>query len=185
VSAVHRATVERLLSLELPDGANDHLIASGYKFEPAPRQWARLTQKLVTPGSKVKIVAFGGSVTVGYRMSKTSYPEQLVEWLKASLPGVEFELTNLARRATAATFAALCLVQVRLRFLFDVCVAFVCLFVWQVQPPKRHHERPPLQHKPNRTCRPTPTSFSLSTRSTATAASARWVGLGDGGWGVV
>jgi hypothetical protein len=107
----HRALLERLTSLRLP--LSEHVIAQGYKFEPVPRQWARLTQKLTTPGSKVKIATFGGSVSVGYRLSKTSYPEQLVEWLQEAFPGVEFELVNLARRATAATFAALCLVQVR------------------------------------------------------------------------
>lgn len=46
-----------------------------------------------------------------YRMSNTSYPEQFVLWLQQAFPGVRFELVNLARRATAATFAALCLVQ--------------------------------------------------------------------------
>jgi hypothetical protein len=113
----HRALLERLTSLRLP--LSEHVIAQGYKFEPVPRQWARLTQKLTTPGSKVKIVTFGGSVSVGYRLSKTSYPEQLVGWLTEAFPGVEFELVNLARRATAATFAALCLVQVRPRSLGD------------------------------------------------------------------
>lgn len=44
-------------------------------------------------------------------MSNTSYPEQLVSWLQGAFPKVNFRLVNLARRATAATFAALCLVQ--------------------------------------------------------------------------
>lgn len=77
------------------------------------RNWARLAHELATKGSsKIKIVALGGSVTVGYRMSNTSYPEQFVGWLQEAFPDVQFELVNLARRATAATFAALCLVQV-------------------------------------------------------------------------
>lgn len=107
--ASQRAVVERLAQRKLP--LSEKLVAQGYKFEPMPRQWARLSQKLITPGSKVKVVAFGGSVTVGYRMSTTSYPEELVKWMMTAFPGVEFELVNLARRATAATFAALCLVQ--------------------------------------------------------------------------
>ncbi|KIY98609.1 hypothetical protein MNEG_9351 [Monoraphidium neglectum] len=109
LSSDQRAAVERISALKL--ALSERLAAQGYKFEPSPRQWARLTQKLLTPGSVVKVVAFGGSVTVGYRYSKTSYPEQFVEWLRTSFPGVDFELTNMARRATAATFAALCLVQ--------------------------------------------------------------------------
>jgi hypothetical protein len=75
------------------------------------RNWARLVKKLSTEGSTVNIVAFGGSVTVGYRLSNTSYPEEFVDWLSQTFPGVKFNLINLARRATAATFAALCLVQ--------------------------------------------------------------------------
>lgn len=50
-------------------------------------------------------------MSVGYRMSNTSYPEQFTVWLQETFPNVKFELVNLARRATAATFAALCLVQ--------------------------------------------------------------------------
>jgi hypothetical protein len=109
-SPATRHAAERVSSLRIPT-LPEHLAAQGYKFEPTPRQWARLAHKLSTPGSSVKVVAFGGSVSVGYRLSTTSYPERLVEWLRASFPGVQFELTNMARRATAATFAALCLVQ--------------------------------------------------------------------------
>uniref|UniRef100_A0A383VWI2 SGNH hydrolase-type esterase domain-containing protein n=1 Tax=Tetradesmus obliquus TaxID=3088 RepID=A0A383VWI2_TETOB len=90
---------------------SESLIRAGYKHELEGRNWARLVQKLSTEGSTVNIVAFGGSVTVGYRLSNTSYPEEFVEWLGATFPGVKFNLINLARRATAATFAALCLVQ--------------------------------------------------------------------------
>lgn len=94
---------------ELP--LSEHVIRQGHKHEVEGRNWARLTQKLATGSSPIKIVAFGGSVTVGYRMSNTSYPDQFVGWLQAAFPAVEFELVNLARRATAATYAALCLVQ--------------------------------------------------------------------------
>jgi lysophospholipase L1-like esterase len=152
---------------------SEHLLHAGQKHEVHEgRNWARLTRKLLQPGSTVRIVAFGGSVTVGYRMSNTrwvqctraqlgggprprmhkprasnactpchntprvlltcppavsittsipphkhththpcSYPEEFVAWLRQAFPDVTFELTNLARRATAATFAALCLVQ--------------------------------------------------------------------------
>ncbi|KAI8472193.1 MAG: hypothetical protein J3K34DRAFT_519954 [Monoraphidium minutum] len=107
--AAARAALERVSGLRLP--ISEHLAASGYKAEPSPRQWARLTHKLLTPGSTIKVVAFGGSVTVGYRLSTTSYPEAFVAWLQQAFPDVKFELTNMARRATAATFAALCLVQ--------------------------------------------------------------------------
>jgi len=75
------------------------------------RNWARLVQKLATDGSTVTIVAFGGSVTVGYQSSNTSYPEEYVKWMKSVFPSVNFKLVNLARRATATTFAALCFVQ--------------------------------------------------------------------------
>jgi len=99
-------------AFEQPELAlSEHVIRQGQKHEVDGRNWARLATKLATPGSSIKIVAFGGSVTVGYRMCNTSYPEMFVGWLQKAFPGVQFSLVNLARRATAATFAALCLVQ--------------------------------------------------------------------------
>jgi lysophospholipase L1-like esterase len=89
---------------------SEHVIRQGQKHVVEGRNWARLANKLAM-GSSIKIAAFGGSVTVGYRMSNTSYPEQFVSWMQEAFPSVKFELVNLARRATAATFAALCLVQ--------------------------------------------------------------------------
>jgi hypothetical protein len=67
--------------------------------------------KLLTGGGTVRVAAFGGSVTVGYRLSNTSYPERFVAWLSQAFPDTQFEFIPLARRATAATFAALCMVQ--------------------------------------------------------------------------
>ncbi len=49
---------------------------------------------------------------MGYKDSNTSYPEELVKWMQTAFPRVTFNLTNLARRATAATFGALCMVKV-------------------------------------------------------------------------
>jgi hypothetical protein len=139
LSSDQRAAVERISALKL--ALSERLAAQGYKFEPSPRQWARLTQKLLTPGSVVKVVAFGGSVTVGYRYSKTSYPEQFVEWLRTSFPGVDFELTNMARRATAATFAALCLVQVGERAAADWRVSSIA---WAARVHYGQHVAAPL-----------------------------------------
>jgi lysophospholipase L1-like esterase len=90
---------------------SEHVIRQGQKHEVDGRGWARLAHKIATGSTNIKIVAFGGSVSVGYRMSNTSYPEQFTAWLQEAFPKVKFELVNLARRATAATFAALCLVQ--------------------------------------------------------------------------
>eukprot|EP00877_Chromochloris_zofingiensis_P014366 jgi/Chrzof1/9183/Cz03g39010.t1 len=104
-----RQLLDRVWKAHVP--LTERLIKEGYKFEIEGRQWPRLVEKLSQKGSTVKIVVFGGSVTVGYKDSKTNYPEQLVVWLKRAFPGVQFELLNLARRATAATFAALCLIQ--------------------------------------------------------------------------
>lgn len=109
LSHEHRTLIEELWKPEL--ALSEHVIRQGQKHEVDGRNWARLATKLATPGSSIKIVAFGGSVTVGYRMCNTSYPEMFVGWLQKAFPGVQFSLVNLARRATAATFAALCLVQ--------------------------------------------------------------------------
>ena len=97
---------------KVPLAAPEHVLRAGYKHEvDAPRGWARLAHKLVTPGANVTVVAFGGSVTVGYVKSNASYPEELVAWMGEAFPRANVKLVNLARRATAATFAALCLVQ--------------------------------------------------------------------------
>eukprot|EP00879_Flechtneria_rotunda_P005860 GHRR01006166.1.p1 GENE.GHRR01006166.1~~GHRR01006166.1.p1 ORF type:complete len:523 (+),score=78.66 GHRR01006166.1:141-1571(+) len=101
--------IEKLWKPDLP--VDDGLIRQGLKHEVEGRNWARLVHKLSTQGSTVNVVAFGGSVTVGYQKSNTSYPEEFVDWLQEAFPAVKFNLVSLARRATAATFAALCLVQ--------------------------------------------------------------------------
>lgn len=90
---------------------SEHVLRQGQKHEVEGRNWARLTAKLANGSGPVEVAVFGGSVSVGYRMSNTSYPDQFVNWLAAAFPAVKFELVNLARRATAATYAALCLVQ--------------------------------------------------------------------------
>ena len=89
----------------------ERILHTGYKFEVEGRHWPRFIDKLMTPGSEVKIVALGGSVTVGYRFSNTSYPEQFASWLQEAFPETNITILNMARRATAATFAALCVVQ--------------------------------------------------------------------------
>eukprot|EP00878_Enallax_costatus_P008946 GHUV01009354.1.p1 GENE.GHUV01009354.1~~GHUV01009354.1.p1 ORF type:complete len:410 (+),score=40.39 GHUV01009354.1:593-1822(+) len=109
LSQDQRKFIDRLWKPDL--ALSDSLIRQGYKHEIEGRNWARLAEKLQQEGSNVTIVAFGGSVTVGYRLSNTSYPEEFVAWLQGVFPKVNFKLISLARRATAATFAALCLVQ--------------------------------------------------------------------------
>jgi hypothetical protein len=110
LSPEQRGLIEQLWGPEL--ALSENLLRNGLKHEiPDARNWARLVEKLATDGSTVTIVAFGGSVTVGYKQSNTSYPEEFVSWLQDVFPNINFKLINLARRATAATFAALCLVQ--------------------------------------------------------------------------
>lgn len=89
----------------------DQLLRVGNKVDVEGRQWARLANKLSKPGSTVNVAAFGGSITTGYVKSNTSYPEQLLIWLRTAFPDVNFQLVNLARRATPTTFAALCLLE--------------------------------------------------------------------------
>jgi hypothetical protein len=91
----------------------EELLHHGLKFDIQGRNWPQLVHKLYQePNSTIKIVSLGGSVTVGYKGGgNTSYPEEFVAWLQQLYPAATFQLTNLARSATAATFAALCVVQ--------------------------------------------------------------------------
>jgi lysophospholipase L1-like esterase len=90
----------------------EKLMHHAVKYDIQGRNWPELVHRLYSkPNSTFKIVTLGGSVSVGYKKSNTSYPEEFVAWLQQLYPAATFQLTNLARRATAATFAALCLVQ--------------------------------------------------------------------------
>jgi hypothetical protein len=90
----------------------EKLLHNAAKFDIQGRNWPQLVHKLYKqPNSTVKIVTLGGSVSVGHVHSNTSYSDEFVAWLQQLYPAATFKLENLARRATAATFAALCLVQ--------------------------------------------------------------------------
>jgi hypothetical protein len=77
---------------------------------PLPRNWDRLAHKLVTPGSNITVVAFGGSVTVGHHEfnENSSWPEESVAWLRRAFPAVNITFVNLGHGATVAMAAALC-----------------------------------------------------------------------------
>lgn len=77
---------------------------------PQPRNWERLSQKLITPGSSITVVAYGGSVTVGHHQynEDSSWPEEFVRWMTKAFPGVTVNLINLGHGATVAMAAALC-----------------------------------------------------------------------------
>jgi lysophospholipase L1-like esterase len=112
----HHRTANHLEALERLRNATfvgpQKLFHHAVRFDIQGRNWPQLVHKLYKePNSTIKVVTLGGSVTVGYKLSNTSWPEQLVPWLQQQYPSATFQLTNLARRATAATFAALCLVQ--------------------------------------------------------------------------
>jgi hypothetical protein len=90
------------------------VLRSGFKYEVQGRNWRLLTKKLSTPGSKITVVAFGGSVTVGHYATceNSSWPEEAVIWMQAAFPDVQFELMNLGHGATTAAIASLCYYQV-------------------------------------------------------------------------
>jgi hypothetical protein len=92
----------------------EQVLRSGFKYEVQGRNWRLLTKKLATPGSKITVVAFGGSVTVGHYVTseKSSWPEEAVAWMQAAFPDVEFKLMNLGHGATTAAIASLCYYQV-------------------------------------------------------------------------
>jgi hypothetical protein len=77
---------------------------------PLPRNWDRLAHKLITPGSNITVVAFGGSVTVGHHAfnENSSWPEEAVSWLRNAFPAVGINFINLGHGATVAMAAALC-----------------------------------------------------------------------------
>lgn len=77
---------------------------------PLPRNWDRLAHKLITPGSNISIVAFGGSVTVGHHIfnEDSSWPEEAVAWMRSAFPAARFSFVNLGHGATVASAAALC-----------------------------------------------------------------------------
>ncbi|WIA19608.1 hypothetical protein OEZ85_005546 [Tetradesmus obliquus] len=87
-------------------------MAQGYIAVEGPRNWATLAHKLATPGTTIKIVTFGGSVTQGLH---TEFPEtwahEVQRWMQRAFPAVNFELINLARDATDVTPAATCWYQ--------------------------------------------------------------------------
>lgn len=88
----------------------DWLLKQGFNGELETRNWKRLAAKLSTPGAKVQIVAFGGSVTAGHlEMARNcSWVDQLEVWLQSAFPAVKFDVLNLARGATDVTAASTC-----------------------------------------------------------------------------
>eukprot|EP00882_Tetradesmus_deserticola_P025109 GHRQ01027557.1.p1 GENE.GHRQ01027557.1~~GHRQ01027557.1.p1 ORF type:complete len:180 (-),score=40.39 GHRQ01027557.1:33-572(-) len=92
----------------------DQVLRSGFKHELQGRNWRLLANKLATPGSRISVVAFGGSVTVGHYATceNSSWPEEAVAWMQAAFPEVDFDLVNLGHGATTAAIASLCYYQV-------------------------------------------------------------------------
>ncbi|WIA23834.1 hypothetical protein OEZ85_013495 [Tetradesmus obliquus] len=86
------------------------LLSKGFNGDIDARNWRRLAQKLATPGSKIQVVTFGGSVTAGHlpEARNCSWVEQAEVWMKAAFPAVRFEVLNLARGATDVTAASTC-----------------------------------------------------------------------------
>jgi hypothetical protein len=106
----------------------DWILQKGFHSDIDARNWRRLAQKLATPGSKIRVVAFGGSVTSGHlpMARNTSWVEQLEVWLEAAFPVVRFEVLNLARGATDVTVASTCWWVDNLK-LFD---GVTCCYLW-------------------------------------------------------
>jgi hypothetical protein len=113
--ARHRDNHQHIAAMRLREArlpGPEKLLPHAAKFDIQGRNWPQLVHKLhQQPNSTITIVTLGGSVTVGYTKSNTSYPEEFMAWLQQLYPAATFQLHNLARRATAATFAALCVVQ--------------------------------------------------------------------------
>jgi hypothetical protein len=81
--------------MAVPFATRRSVLALGYKGLEADtlRNWHLLARKLATPGSKVTIVTFGASLTVGYikcpgedwkNVMEGSWVEPMVAWLKVS-----------------------------------------------------------------------------------------------------
>jgi len=92
LSSAQRTLIEQLWRPELV--LSENLIRNGLKHCKLLMlsNWARLVQKLATDGSTVTIVTFGGSVTVGYKSSNTSYPEEYVKWMKKRFPQCQLQI---------------------------------------------------------------------------------------------
>jgi hypothetical protein len=88
----------------------DWVLQKGFNGDIDAKNWRRLAQKLATPGSKVQIVTFGGSVTSGHlpEARNCSWVEQMEVWLSAAFPLVRFKILNLARGSTDVTAASTC-----------------------------------------------------------------------------
>uniref|UniRef100_A0A383VXF2 SGNH hydrolase-type esterase domain-containing protein n=1 Tax=Tetradesmus obliquus TaxID=3088 RepID=A0A383VXF2_TETOB len=97
------------------------VLALGYQgLEPDTlRNWHHLARTLATPGANVTIVTFGGSLTAEYieygeawRSSlQGSWVEALLAWLKASFPGVSFNVVNASHGASDVIVASTCWYQ--------------------------------------------------------------------------
>jgi hypothetical protein len=76
-----------------------------------PRNWARLSQRLSTPGATVTIAAFGGSITAGFGLPdrKQSWAYQFAGWLQEAFPDVSVNFVhNFARDGIQIQLAATC-----------------------------------------------------------------------------
>ncbi|WIA13825.1 hypothetical protein OEZ85_007371 [Tetradesmus obliquus] len=90
----------------------EYWLAQGFRGVEHPRNYEALARKLATPGSTVKVVAFGGSITQGMSDSfKRTWAHEAVGWLQEAFPSVKVTLTNLARDATDVGPAAMCWYQ--------------------------------------------------------------------------
>lgn len=127
------------LGLNSPDA--DTILRNGFKYEVQGRNWRLLARKLATPGSKITVVAFGGSITVGHYeyCENSSWPEEVVNWMREAFPEVEIEVFNLGHGATTGAIASLCYYQgmpanpdlVMVEYSVNGCGALQCMRVSQ------------------------------------------------------
>ncbi|WIA35931.1 hypothetical protein OEZ86_004310 [Tetradesmus obliquus] len=90
----------------------DYWLALGFRGVEYPRNYEKLAKKLATPGSSIKVAAFGGSITQGMNHAfKRTWAHEVVGWLQEAFPSVNVTLANLARDATDVGPAAMCWYQ--------------------------------------------------------------------------
>jgi lysophospholipase L1-like esterase len=76
-----------------------------------PHNWARLAQRLSTPGANITVAALGGSITAGYGLTnrKQSWAYQFVGWLQEAFPEVTISFKhNLGRDGIQINLASTC-----------------------------------------------------------------------------
>uniref|UniRef100_A0A383VYB4 SGNH hydrolase-type esterase domain-containing protein n=1 Tax=Tetradesmus obliquus TaxID=3088 RepID=A0A383VYB4_TETOB len=110
-AAAAQKALERMMAAKLY--GPEEVLKLAAKPSPAPRNYKTLAQRLSSPGEKVKVVAFGGSVTAGYGLNdrRQNWAQQLTNWLAAAFPEAQLRLSNLARDGTTIAMAESCWYQ--------------------------------------------------------------------------